>query len=382
MAPEQERRVTLREVAVAARVSIGTASHALTGALSVRPETRARVLAVAQGLNYVPDRNAARLLHGRTECIGIAFSMEAACVAGDTFYATVVRGITVVVEEHGYTLRFIQLHADAAVSPHRTGRTLNSRDVDGLIVLNGIDSALMTRLRTVGVPLVCVDASGAFPDIPSIDNDDRGGVASGVRYLIDLGHRDIALLNMTLAHPFARESLSGYLQAMEEASLTVAPWLVRTSALTITDGRLAMAEVLAGTRRPTAVFAVSDDLAVGAMQAIQEAGLRIPDDISVVGMDDIPLAAQVRPALTTVRIDMDALGRRAAESVLDLIAGRAGGNIQTALPTHLIVRDSAAPPPSRADECTRVTGGAVRAGASDEGSVTVHYRSGSTALAH
>ena len=341
---EQGRRVTLREVAEEARVSIGTASHALTGASAVRPETRARVLAAAQRLEYVPDRNAARLLHGRSECIGVVYAMNTASVAGDTFYAMVVRGITAAVEEHGYTLRFIRLDETATLVPRGARRAMNGRDIDGLIVLNWMDPALMAGLRALRVPLVAVDASGGFPDVSCVDNDDRGGAATGVRYLIGLGHRQIALLNMTLDHPFGRESLAGYLQALEEAELAVGPWLLRTANLSITGGRLAMAELLAGGHRPTAVFAVADDLAVGALQAIHEAGLRVPHDISVVGMDDIPLAAQVRPALTTVRIDMEALGQRAAEVVLRAITSGAGDHTHTVLPTRLVLRDSAAPP--------------------------------------
>lgn len=346
------RRVTLRDVATEARVSTGTASHALNDSPVVRPETRARVVEVARRLNYVPDRNAARLLHGRSECIAVAFAHAelSPAITDATFYALVVRGITDVLEERGYTLRLVRFD-EAALAAMRDGRRrpLSAQDVDGLIVLNWQDTALLARLRAIGPPLVAVDTSGAHPDVLSIDNDDRGGVTLGVDYLIGLGHQRIALLNDTLDTPFGREALAGYLQACERHDLVVAPWLLRTSNFTIPEGRAAMAELLAGKQRPTAVFAVDDETAVGAVQAIQEAGLHVPRDISIVGMDDIPLASAVRPALTTVRIDMEALGRRAAEMLLQAIKGPYPDPGRIVLPAQLVIRDSTAPPPP-ADE--------------------------------
>jgi LacI family transcriptional regulator len=152
-------------------------------------------------------------------------------------------------------------------------------------------------------------------------------------------------LNDALASPFGREALAGYLQACEQHRLAVEPRLLRTGDFTIAGGRRAMAEILVGDPRPTAVFAVDDETAVGAMQAIQEAGLRVPADVSVVGMDDIPLAAAVRPGLTTVRIDVEELGRRATERLLQAIDDADPEPGRLVLPTRLVVRDSAAPPP-------------------------------------
>ncbi len=343
MGERSTRHVTLQDVALAAGVSTGTASQALNNNPLVRAATRARVLAAAQRLDYIPDRNASRLLRGHTECIGVAFNMDTYYISGDTFYALVVRGITKVLEEHSYTVRFMRLDESLTSSAHPSKRPLSGRDIDGLLVLNSVESALLERLRALDVPLVVIDASGSVPDLPSVDNDDRGGVAMGVRYLLELGHRQIALLNLPLDQPFAREALAGYLQAFEEHGLEVAPWLLRSCLFGIAYGRQAMAELLAQSRPPSAVFAVGDEIAVGAMQAIQEVGLRIPEDISVVGMDDIPLAAEVRPALTTVRVDMEALGQQATRALLHIIAGHALDRRHSVLPTHLVVRNSAAP---------------------------------------
>jgi LacI family transcriptional regulator len=223
-------------------------------------------------------------------------------------------------------------------------RQLNGLDIDGLLILNWQETALMQRLLGLGVPLVAVDASGAYPDVPSVDSDDRGGVASAIDYLVALGHRRIAFLNGTLDFPFEREALAGYLEACERNGLLVEPRLLRTTDFSVVGGRVAMADVLAG-GAPTAVFAVDDETAAGAIQAIHDADLRVPHDISVVGMDDVPLAAALRPALTTVRIDTEELGRRAADMLLGIIAKPQLRPPHVVLPTRLVVRDSAAPPP-------------------------------------
>jgi DNA-binding LacI/PurR family transcriptional regulator len=340
------QKVTLRDVAAAAGVSAGTASNALNDSPLVRPETRERVLEAARRLAYVPDRKAARLRRGRSECIAVAYGSCSPNFANGTFYGLVVRGITEVLEDHGYTMRLLRLDDEEGPAGQRGAkRPLSSHDVDGLLVLNWHDSVLMQPLRELGVPLVAVDVTAAHPDVPSVDNDDRGGVVSALDYLVALGHRRIAFLNGSLDSPFDREALAGYLAACDRHNLLIEPRLLRTSHYSVASGRAAMAEVLAGGTPPTAVFAVDDESAAGAIQAIHEADLRVPADISVVGMDDIPLAAALQPALTTVRIDMEELGRRGAEMLLQIVNGTPPEPAHVVLPTRLVVRESTAPPP-------------------------------------
>jgi LacI family transcriptional regulator len=342
-----QQRVSLRDVAAAAGVSVGTASYALNGNPAVRPVTRERVIAAARRLDYVPDRNATRLRRGRSECIAVGYTSRSREIANGAFYGLVVRGITEGLEDHGYTLRFVRLDDEAtdASPPNGRPRQLSGFDIDGLLLLNWQDPALLHRLRGLGVPLVAVDASGAYPDVPSVDSDDRGGVASAIDYLARLGHRRIAFLNGTLDFPFEREALAGYLEACERHGLLVEPRLLRTTDFSVAGGRAAMAAVLAGGALPTAVFAVDDESAAGAMQAIHDAGLRVPDHISVVGMDDVPLAAALHPALTTIRIDTEELGRQAVAMLLALISDPPHHAPHIMLPTRLVLRDSAAPPP-------------------------------------
>jgi LacI family transcriptional regulator len=342
-----QQKVTLRDVAAAAGVSAGTASYALNGSPLVRPATRERVLEAARRLDYVPDRNAARLRNRRSECIAVGYSSHTLAVGSGTFYGSVVRGITDVLEAHGYSMRLVLLDGVGVPTSTEGGyrRPLHGLDVDGLLVMNWLDAALMQNLGALGAPLVAIDASGAYPDVPAVDNDDRGGVESAIDYLAGLGHRRIAFLNGALDYPFEREALAGYLAVCERHGLLVEPRLLRTSDYSVASGRAAMSEVLRSGSPPTAVFAVDDESAAGAMQAIANAGLRIPDDVSVVGMDDVPLAAALRPALTTVRIDTEELGRRGAQMLLQIVAGTQLEPPRVILPTRLVVRESAAPPP-------------------------------------
>ena len=338
------RRVTLQEVAAAAGVSTGTASNALSGRGLVRPATRDLVVEAANRLGYVPDRNAARLRQGHSECIAVCYSDRADIVSA-TFYGLVVRGITDALEENGYTMRLVRLNDDGELAPQENTRRrrLSGADVDGLLVLNWQNAAFMRRLRSLAVPLVAVDVSGAYPDLPSVDNDDRGGVEIGIGYLASLGHRRIAFLNGSLDMPFGREALAGFLSACERHGLVVEPPFLGTSAYSVASGYAAMTDVLSR-GRPTAVFAVDDESAVGAMQALLDAGLRVPDDVSVVGMGDVPLATAVRPPLTTVRIDLESLGREAVRLLLQTIASPEEHPARVVLPTNLVIRGSAGPP--------------------------------------
>jgi DNA-binding LacI/PurR family transcriptional regulator len=344
----QRRRATLREVAAQAGVSLGTASLAMNGSALIRPETRARVVAAAERLDYVPNRQATRLLQGYSDCIGVVFMRDLPTSTSDTLHFMMLRGITETLEEHGYTVRLVRLGAEDGFEPQGRRRPLSAQDVDGLITVNWLSPALLEPLRAIGVPLVALDASGAYPYPLSVDADERGGVAEGVGYLLQLGHRRVALLNLPMDSAYAQETVVGYTQALQREGLRLDHALIRTSTCSITGGRLAMADLLTMANPPTAVFAVTDEIAVGAMQAIAEAGLRVADDVSVVGMSDIELAAQTRPALTTVRIEAQTLGRQAAELLVGVIAGQRVGPERIVLPTRLIVRDSALAPPVRA----------------------------------
>jgi LacI family transcriptional regulator len=177
------RRVTLREVAAEAGVSVGTASYALNDNPLTRPETRARVLAAARRLNYSPDRTAHPLRDGRTSCLAIVYTGRHPTTVEAIFYTLVIRGIVEVLEDQGYTIRLVQL-SERALSemPEHIRLSLSPQHVDGLLVLNWQEPTLMERLSRLGVPIVAVDASGAYRQGYAVDSDDRGGVSSGVNY--------------------------------------------------------------------------------------------------------------------------------------------------------------------------------------------------------
>jgi LacI family transcriptional regulator len=338
----RRKAVTLRDVAAAAAVSLGTASHALNDSPLIRPETRARVHEAARRLGYAPNRNVTRLFQGRTDCVGVVFAHAAPTLSGDALHFLMLQGITETLEEHSYTMRHMRLDRMLESAQLDWRQRLTAQDVDGLITMNWMHPAVVVRLQEIGVPLVALDSSGAYPDLLSVDADERGGVALGVAHLLGLGHRRIALLNLPLDYPYPRETLAGYRDAFAQMGVSVDSSLLCHCPFSIAGGRLAMDTLLSGRQRPTAVFCVGDEIAMGATQAIHDRGLRVPDDVSVVGLSDIPLAAQVHPALTTVRVDGKELGRRATRLLLSVLAGGDPSPRRVVLPTQLIVRDSTA----------------------------------------
>lgn len=337
--PANSGRVTLRDVAAVSRVSIATVSNVLNNRFGVAPETRVRVEAAVRRLGYarVPPLTA-----DRPRCVAIAHAeRQSPAMSSHTFYSLVLQAIAGVLEERHFTMRLMRV-SEAAGLAARPSR--NGDHVDGVIVFNAQDPGLVESIAA-GVPTVAVDGSGMHRQVASVDNDDSGGIALGVRHLIDLGHRAIGLLGVDIAEPFGQQTLLGYLRAHEERSLLVDPAQIRSTCIGVVEGKIATAELIAARPALTGIVAVSDDLAVGAIQAITEAGRRVPDDISVVGMDDIPLATATRPRLTTVRVNLSELGRNAAQLLLAMIDGSVGDTRRLVLPTELVVRESSGPPP-------------------------------------
>jgi LacI family transcriptional regulator len=199
---------------------------------------------------------------------------------------------------------------------------------------------VVRHLGSFGVPCVLIDASGDHPDVYAVDNDDYGGTRQGVAHLIGLGHRRIGLVATPLDAPFGRQTWQGYVDAMAEANLPIEPWLIITSDFTMEGGVAAGTALLDRRPPPSAIFAVNDEMALGVMRAAHQRGLRIPDDLAVAGMDDIPSAVLAQPPLTTVRVDRYGLGRSATEMLISLVHKTYSGPVKITLRPELVIRES------------------------------------------
>ena len=337
-------RPTSMDVARLAGVSRTTVSFVLNARddMSISPATRERVLEAATALGYHGNAPASQLARGASLTIGLVLRQDPGQVASDALLPQTVQGVGDAARGAGYQV----LVESLPPAPGGYRRLLQSRRVDGLIVSGPLaDDAELRRVFDDGFPIVL---QGHVPMLscPSVDVDNVAGAKAAVRHLIEGGHTSIAMItNAPLTYTSASERLAGYQLALTEAGIEFDPRLVAEGAFVAQSGFAAMAMLLEA--RPfTAVFVASDVLALGAMGAIRAGGLRIPTDISMVGFDDIPLAAYFDPPLTTVSMPAYALGKTAGDLLLAQIRGEAVPQ-RTLLDTELKVRKSVGPKASR-----------------------------------
>lgn len=333
------RRATSADVASRAGVSRTTVSLVLNDrGTSIPPSTRQRVIDAAEALGYQPDHAARGLVAGRSQTIALVLLQTAEQIAGDALLAETLRGLASAARSAHFR---VLVEPVAAVRP-TYGDLLRSGRVDGLIVSGPMfDDADLGELVGDGFPIV---VQGHLPGLAaaSVDIDNVAGARTAVEHLLALGHRRIACItNAPLSYTAAADRLAGYREAIAAAGLPLDDALIGQGAFDAQSGHLAMADILSRTR-PEAVFAASDVVALGAISAIRDAGLGVPEDISVIGFDDIPLAAYFDPPLTTVRLPANELGLAAGGALLDLISGR-DVPLRTLLATRIVVRSSTAP---------------------------------------
>ncbi len=342
---QRKKRVTLQDVARRANVSTAVVSYVINnGPRPTSPEVRQRVLEAIEELGYHPNAFARGLRAQRTHTIGfIATDFYPFEVFTSHYCASILTGVSEELKQHDYHLLVYPMVVGEEVGQLR--RLLMGGRLDGVIVRLIEDSPqtreILELIASTQMPCVCIESA---PDpryrIPAITYDDREAARRATAYLASKGHARIAHLSGDLKYPTARARLEGYMCAMQEAGLGDNVLAVGGS-WEIRDAVRCTRELLTSGTPPTAIFAASDDLAIGAVVAISEVGLRIGMDIDVVGFDDIPMASQMVPPLTTVRIPLVEMGRRAVESLLGIVSGDADDPPSEVVPLTLVVRDSA-----------------------------------------
>ena len=334
-------QVTIFDVAAEAGVSTATVSRVANGHPNIRDETRVLVREVMDRLGYVANLRARALAGGKTNVIGLLVDdLES------SYITQIVRGVDAAVFEHGYGVMLATTHQRAGRGPRPLAPLFNGL-TDGVIVLfaTGFETYVVEAAER-GFPVVIVDHDPT-PAAPVIKTANEEGAHDAVRHLIDLGHRRIGIITGEQDIASARERLQGYRAALDEARLPRDESLVAEANFLVEGGARATDHLLDLEDPPTAIFASSDTEAFGAMLTIQQRGLSIPGDVSLVGFDDIPEASYVTPALTTVRQPMHDIGRRAAETLLDTMADPDQPPTTIELPTELVIRASTARVPDR-----------------------------------
>ena len=323
--------VTIKDIAKAASVSHTTVSRVLNGNPAISPETSARVLKIAQKMGYTPNAVAQSLQNRRTYTIGMVVT-----TISDPFITNIVEGAEALAHEAGYSLFLCAAHRDpdremAVVS------TLQRRRVDGIIVTSSRVGALQrARLEALQVPVALLNQDTAGSDLYNLTIDNEYSAYLAVTHLLELGHRRIAFVHGMNRLYSSNRRLAGYQKALENYGIELDETLIvhPTGGDDYERGHQVWPVVWA--QRPTAVFCYNDLIAIGMMVACKAQGIRIPEQISIVGFDNIEACEYTTPQLTTIHQPRRRLGRRVMQMVLDLIDNKPV--INDVLPGHLIVR--------------------------------------------
>ncbi len=306
--------------------------------VSVSNATRKRVLDIAKSLNYHPNVAGRKLVSGKSYTVGLVLSQSPEQVFADAVLPQVILGVEQAAMQQGFHVLLKPVSPD---DPSGYTRLINENHVDGILLSGPRQSDQeIVKLHHERVPVMLM---GQLPDsdIPFVDVNASSGAEMAVKHLIASGHQQIAMItNAPLTYTSAQQRCSGYINALKKAGLGKNDSLIKEGNYTPASGYQAMTELLNQSPRPTAVFVASDVVAIGALLAIKRAGFHVPQDIAIVGFDDIPLAEYFDPPLTTLRLPAFGLGWAASERLIRIIKGEGLDQSEILMESVLIVRES------------------------------------------
>lgn len=332
-------RATLSRIAREASVSVSTASKVLNGRPGVSPDTREIVEQLLDRHGY--SRRGGELAQGSLielvfEYIDSSWSLE------------IIRGVEKVARQHGMSVTLTETGKRGSTGEGWVESIISRKPVGVILVFSDLDPAYRRQLHTRNIPVVVVDPAGdPGPDVPAIGSTNWSGGMAATRHLIELGHRRIGVIAGPMDLMCSRARVSGYRSALEEAGLPLDEAILRRGEFVPEAGRVLALELLQLEDRPTAIFAGNDMQAFGVYEAARSLGISIPEQLSVVGYDDVPPARWVGPALTTIRQPLIEMAEEATRLVLKL-RSETVDNVRLDLATSLVVRGSTAPPAASA----------------------------------
>lgn len=328
---------TLKEIGDLAGVSSATVSRVINNHPSVRPAVRARVQAIIAETGFQPNAAARTLAGQRSQIVGLVIPQTASMLFTDPYFPRLIQGITQACQAHDYTLSLFLFHAVEDES-RLFDRILQRQLLDGIIlVANRVGDPLVAELRAGKLPFVLVGRDTSR-GVSFVDVDNEAGAYTATSHLIRLGYQRIAHIGGPAHNLAAAQRLQGYLSALHDRGRQPSQQLMANGDFTEAGGYAAMRELLP--QQPDAVFAASDTMALGALRALQSAGLAVPGDVALLGFDDLPAAATLTPGLTTVRQPIRQAGAMALETLLDVIEQGALPARRLVLPAELVIRES------------------------------------------
>jgi LacI family transcriptional regulator len=329
------KNITILDVARESGVSYGTVSRVINDSPNVKAETRQRVKEVLDRLGFVGNRNAKNLASGRSNVIGMLIPD-----LGTGYIGEIIRGIDMEIEPTQYDLMLYTTHRQEA---KETGflKSLLQGGADGLIlILPRSPVNYLENMREQNRPYILIDHQGIDEKGPAVGATNFQGAFDAINYLINLGHSRIAFITGSLDLGCAQDRLAGYRSALNKHQIPFnSDWVIVGDFEQATGYKCATA-LMSLQERPTAIFSSNDVMAFGVMDAVRDLGYKIPEDISVIGFDDIYQASQTRPALTTVRQPLEQMGAAAAKMLLEMIETREIKVQKIELPTQLIIRET------------------------------------------
>ena len=335
-----KRGTTIKQIATIAGVSPATVSFVLNNRKGVSDATRQRILEIIEREQFIPNINSRRLSLKRSFNIAILTSDEFS-MYGDLFATKTMNAVTDSATQLGYTVILL---------PHKnkTDNTLlmssiSQGNLDGVIIFQDIDLSLYATLQKQGIPVVSIDSHILDRPYTKVYVDYVHAAYTAVKYLIDQGHTDIAYLGIERLPEFYISCLNGYKQAMSDAKLPLQPGWVNNTINTEIGSGDAMEVILKSSPRPSAVFCANDLTAVGAIRRSMQMGFRVPEDVSIISIDDIFISEFYNPALTTIHLDIAEMGRMAMELLNALLASEHVENLNSMRSDNLIIRESVAP---------------------------------------
>ncbi|WP_440696073.1 LacI family DNA-binding transcriptional regulator [Clavibacter nebraskensis] len=333
------RRATIHDVAAAAGVSVSTVSKAVNGRYGISAETSRRVMEVVERLGYESSLVASSMRSHRTGVIGVLVADF------EPFSAEILKGVGAALRKSRYDLLAYSgsRQVDNTGWERRSLSRLSGTLIDGAIMVTPTVVHAQTE-----IPVVSIDPHTGPADLPSVESDSLGGALQATRHLLELGHRRIGFLagRPDLRSASLREA--GYRRALQDAGIAFDPALVRSGFFLTALAREPARALLSMPDRPTAIFAANDLSGIAILQVAAELGIRVPEDLSVIGFDDIPEASQMTPPLTTIRQPMQRLGTTAVDLLMSLMGGTEPEAMRVQLPTRLVRRATTGPPPPRA----------------------------------
>jgi len=341
----QRKRVTSKDVADKVGVSRTTVSLVLNDVkgIQISPETRQKVLDAANEMGYVPDATAQALASRRTQAIGLVLTRSQHHIATDAFLPKIISGLLTTAKKQNIRIMIDWVEPDHQEQAYF--ELARAKRIDGMILSTPrLDDKALRSLENVDIPTVLMGFI-AESSLPYVDVDNTKAAEKATSYLLELGHKEIAFISN--AHPeytASPDRVNGYKKALTNAGIPVNEKLIRYADFDPESGYQSMKSLLNSGEKFTAAFVASDNVAIGAKSAVREAGLHVPDNISLIGFDDIPWAKYSDPPLTTIQLPAEALAQSACTLLLELIQdGHQQKQNQVILDTELIIRKSCKP---------------------------------------